>query len=143
MHRITVIGRLGRDPEMRYTLTGQAVTSFSLASDNKRNGENNTEWFNCSAWGKLADICNQYLTKGSQVYVEGPLTKREYETKDGEKRSSLEVNVNNLQMLGGNATASYNAAGEYEPAEEEVMSGKFDKEIERWRKKYGKYLPNQ
>jgi len=106
MHRITVIGRLGRDPEMRFTPAGQAVTSFSLASDNKRNGEDNTEWFNCSAWGKLAEICNQYLTKGSQVYVEGPLTKREYETKDGEKRSSLEVNVNNLQMLGGNQSGN-------------------------------------
>jgi len=99
MHKAIIIGRLGQDPTMRYTPNGNAVTSFSLASDNKRNGEDNTEWFNCSAWGKLADICEQYLTKGSQVYVEGLLTKREYETRDGEKRSSLDVNVNIVQFL--------------------------------------------
>jgi len=106
MHRITIIGRLGRDPEMRFTPNGNAVTSFSVASDNKRNGEDNTEWFNCSAWGKSAESCNQYLTKGSQVYVEGLLTKREYETRDGEKRSSLDVNVNIIQFLGGNASGN-------------------------------------
>jgi len=72
MHKLTIIGHLGRDPEMRYTPEGQAVTSFSVASSRKYKtgaGEQReeTEWFNCSAWGKLGEICNEYLTKGKQV----------------------------------------------------------------------------
>ena len=78
MNKIIVIGNLGRDPEMRYTPNGQSVTSFSVASNRKyttATGERReeTEWFNVSAWGKLGETCNQYLTKGSQVYVEGRL----------------------------------------------------------------------
>ncbi len=73
MNKILVIGHLGRDPEMRYTPNGQGVTSFSVASSRKyttNSGEQReeTEWFNCSAFGKLADTCNQYLTKGKQIY---------------------------------------------------------------------------
>ena len=71
MNKITVIGNLGRDPEMRYTPSGQTVTSFSVASSRRytTNGEQReeTEWFNVSAWGRLAETCNQYLTKGQQV----------------------------------------------------------------------------
>jgi len=81
VNTIIVIGNLGRDPEMRYTPNGQAVTSFSVASSRKYTtaaGEQReeTEWFNCSAFGKLAETCNQYLTKGQQVYVEGRPSKR-------------------------------------------------------------------
>ena len=85
MNKIIVIGNLGRDPEMRYTPNGQAVTSFSIASSRKHTtavGEQReeTEWFSCQAWGKLAETCNQYLTKGQQVYVEGRLKSRTYQT---------------------------------------------------------------
>ncbi len=85
MNKIIVIGNLGRDPEMKYTPSGQGVTSFSIASSRKSttsSGEQReeTEWFNCSAFGKLADTCNQYLTKGKQVYVEGRLSSRTYQT---------------------------------------------------------------
>ena len=78
MHKITIIGHLGRDPEMKYTPDGQAVTTFSVAFSRKyktAEGEprEETEWFNVSAWGKLAEVCNEYLTKGKQVYVEGRL----------------------------------------------------------------------
>ena len=71
MNKLTIIGHLGRDPEMRYTPEGQAVTTFSVASSRKYKtaaGEprEETEWFNVSAWGKLAEVCNQYLTKGSR-----------------------------------------------------------------------------
>ena len=85
MNKIIVIGNLGRDPEMKYTPNGQGVTSFSVASSRKyttSSGEQReeTEWFNCSAFGKLADTCNQYLIKGKQVYVEGRLSSRTYQT---------------------------------------------------------------
>jgi len=94
MNKIIVIGHLGRDPEMRYTPNGQGVTSFSVASSRKyttSSGEQReeTEWFNCSAFGKLADTCNQYLTKGKQVYVEGRLSSRTYQTQGRCTQSAL------------------------------------------------------
>jgi len=106
MHKITIIGHLGRDPEMRYTPEGQAVTTFSVASSRKYKtaaGEQReeTEWFNVSAWGKLGETCNQYLTKGKQVYVEGRLKTRTYQTQAGETRFSIDVTCNEIQFLGG------------------------------------------
>jgi len=107
MHKITIIGNLGRDPEMRYTPEGEAVVNFSVASSRKYNktagGEQReeTEWFNCSAWGKLADICNEYLTKGKQVYVEGRLKTRSYQAQNGETRFSIDVTCQEIQFLGG------------------------------------------
>ena len=104
MNKIIVIGNLGRDPEMRYTASGQGVTSFSVASSRRyttSSGEQReeTEWFNVNAWGRLAELCNQYLTKGQQVYVEGRLSSRSYETRDGQTRFSLEVNLTDVQFL--------------------------------------------
>jgi len=106
MNKIIIIGHLGRDPEMTYTPQGQGVTKFSVASSRKYKtaaGEQReeTEWFACSAWGKLAEICNQYLTKGKQVYVEGRLKSRTYQAQNGETRVSLDVSVNEIQFLGG------------------------------------------
>ena len=105
MNKIIVIGNLGRDPEMRYTPNGQAVTSFSVASNRKyttSTGEKReeTEWFNVSAWGKLGETCNQWLTKGSQVYVEGRLSSRTYEGRDGQTRFVNEINLTDVQFLG-------------------------------------------
>ena len=96
MNKIIVIGHLGRDPEMRYTPNGQAVTSFSVASSRRYTtsaGEQReeTEWFNVSAWGKLGETCNQYLTKGQQVYIEGRMSSRTYEGRDGQTRVSIDV----------------------------------------------------
>ena len=106
MNKIIVIGHLGRDPEMRYTPNGQAVTSFSVASSRRyttTGGEQReeTEWFNVSAWGKLGETCNQYLTKGQQVYIEGRMSSRTYEGRDGTTRVSLDVFLNDVQFLGG------------------------------------------
>ena len=106
MNRIIVIGHLGRDPEMRYTPNGQAVTSFSVASSRRYTtsaGEQReeTEWFNVSAWGKLGETCNQYLTKGRQVYVEGRLSSRTYEGRDGQTRVALDISLTDVQFLGG------------------------------------------
>ena len=106
MNKIIVIGHLGRDPEMRYTPNGQAVTSFSVASSRRYTtsaGEQKeeTEWFNVSAWGKLGETCNQYLAKGRQVYVEGRLSSRSYEARDGTTRFSNDISLTDVQFLGG------------------------------------------
>jgi len=106
VNKIIVIGHLGRDPEMRYTPNGQAVTSFSVASSRRYTtsaGEQKeeTEWFNVSAWGKLGETCNQYLTKGQQVYIEGRMSSRTYEGRDGQTRVSIDVFLNDVQFLGG------------------------------------------
>ena len=105
MNKIMVIGNLGRDPEMRYTPNGQSVTSFSVASNRKyttSTGERQeeTEWFNVSAWGKLGEVCNQYLTRGQQVYVEGRLRSRSYEGRDGQMRFVNEINLTDVHFLG-------------------------------------------
>ena len=91
MNKMLVIGNLGRDPEMRYTPSGQAVTNFSVATSYRyttADGESReeTEWFNVSVWGRQAESCNQYLSKGRKVYVEGRLKSRTYETRDGQTR---------------------------------------------------------
>ncbi len=94
MNKIIVIGHLGRDPEMRYLPSGQGVSNFSVATSRKyttSSGEQReeTEWFNCSAFGRLAETCNQYLTKGKQVYVEGRLSSRTYQTQGRCTQSAL------------------------------------------------------
>lgn len=115
MNKIIVIGHLGRDPEMRYTASGQSVTSFSVASSRRyttSSGEQReeTEWFNVSAWGRLSELCNQYLAKGRQVYVEGRLRSRTYETRDGQTRFVNEINLTDVQFLGGGAGVSEDRA---------------------------------
>ena len=105
MNKIIVIGNLGNDPEMRYTPNGQSVTSFNIASNRRyrtADGEQReeTEWFRCSAFGRLADVCNQYLTRGQQVYVEGRLRGRSYTDRDGQPRYSLDIMLTEMQMLG-------------------------------------------
>lgn len=103
-NKITIIGNLGRDPEMRYTNSGDPVTSFSVATSERfrtRDGQQQerTTWFNVSAFGKLAETCNQYLHKGSYVYVEGSLAQREYTGNDGTARTSLDVRLREMKML--------------------------------------------
>jgi single-strand DNA-binding protein len=105
LNQVMVIGNLGRDPEMRYTPGGQAVTSFSLAATRKwttPSGErrDTTEWFNIVAWGSLAEICNQYLTKGRRVCVEGELRTRKWEHPDGKPHYRTELVANEMIMLG-------------------------------------------
>lgn len=104
MHKIIIIGHLGRDPEMRYTPSGDSVTSFSVASSRRYRtaaGEQREEtmWFNVSAWGRIGETCNQYLTKGRQVYLEGNLSNRIYQGNDGQPRVSNDVRVTDVQFL--------------------------------------------
>ncbi len=102
--KLLLIGRVGGDPEMRFTPDGTAVTSFSVAANrNARQPDGSykeeTEWFRVSAWRKLAETCNQFLTKGKLVYVEGSLRTRMYDGKDGQKRVSLDITADRVLFL--------------------------------------------
>ena len=113
LNKVMIIGNLGRDPEMRYTPSGRPVTTFSVAvsrSWKSSNGEHRseTEWFKVVAWGKLAEICNEYLNKGQQVYIEGRLKTREWEDKEGQQRSTVELIANEMTMLGDRRDKSQN-----------------------------------
>lgn len=105
LNKVMVIGNLGRDPEMRYTPSGRPVTTFSVATGRSwttAGGERRTEteWFNVVAWGSLAEICNQYLKKGQQVYIEGRLQTRRWDDEQGNKRSATEIVAREMIMLG-------------------------------------------
>jgi single-strand DNA-binding protein len=115
VNKVILIGRLGRDPELKYTPSGAPVVNFSLATDESfkdRNGEqqSRTEWHRIVAWGKLAEICGEYLTKGKQVYVEGSIRSREYEDKSGNKRTVYEIVARQMTMLGSRADSERAAA---------------------------------
>src|SRR5438552_1376214 len=107
VNKITLVGNLGRDPELRYTPQGTPVCSFSLATNERRKdratGENNdiTTWFRVTLWGRQAEVASQYLTRGKSVYIEGRLRVEEYTDRDGKPRHSLEVNATDMQFIGG------------------------------------------
>ncbi len=105
VNKALLIGHLGRDPEMRYTPSGLAVANFTMAtSENWTNKdgtkESRTEWHRIVAFGRLAEICGEYLSKGRQVYIEGRIQTREWEDKDGNKRYTTEIVAREMQMLG-------------------------------------------
>lgn len=110
LNKVMIIGNLGRDPEMRYTPGGRAVTTFTVACSrawNNSEGERHeeTEWFNVVSWGKLAETCKQYLIKGSLVYVEGRLQTRSWEDGDSKKHSRTELVANEMIILDRSKTA--------------------------------------
>jgi single-strand DNA-binding protein len=112
-NKIVIVGYCGRDPEIRYTADGTAVCSLSVATTEKtkRNGEvqDITTWFKLTVWGKLGEIANQYLSKGAQVYAEGRLSQQEYTDRDGNKRTSLEVKVSDIQFLDRKPQGNFDA----------------------------------
>lgn len=121
LNRIFMIGNLTRDPELKFTQAGTAVTNFSIAVNRnwkKQNGERQEEttFVRIITWRKLAEICNEYLTKGSTVLVEGRLSNRSWTTQDGQKRSTIEVIANNIQFI------NIPRRNQEEPAKEEVVS---------------------
>jgi single-strand DNA-binding protein len=106
VNKVILVGRLGRDPETRFTGGGQAVANFSVATDESykdKNGERQkrTEWHKIVVWGKQAEIAQQYLKKGSLVFIEGRIQSREWQDKEGQKRTSFEIVATNFRMLGG------------------------------------------
>jgi single-strand DNA-binding protein len=116
VNKVILIGRLGRDPELKYTPSGAPVCNFSLATDSvwkDKTGEQKqqTEWHRIVAWNKLAEICGQYLTKGKQIYVEGSIRNKEWDDKQtGTKRSGYEIVIQRMQMLGSRADTERAAA---------------------------------
>jgi single-strand DNA-binding protein len=116
VNRAILVGRLGRDPETRYTSGGQAVCNFTLATDETykdRNGERQkrTEWHRIVVWGKQAEIAQQYLHKGSLIFVEGRIQTRQWDDREGQKRTTVEIVASNFRMLGGRGEGGAMAAG--------------------------------
>ena len=107
INKVILVGRLGRDPEMKYTASGTPFCRFSIATDegwtDKASGEKTekTEWHNIVVWDKLAEICNSYLAKGRMVYIEGSLQTREWDDQEGNKRKTTEVRARDMVLLGG------------------------------------------
>lgn len=104
-NKITIVGYLGRDPELRYTPQGTALCKMSIATTEKRKNvasemEEHTTWFRVTAWGRQAELASEYLAKGRQVYVEGRLRLEEYTDREGQKRFSAEVSATEIQFLG-------------------------------------------
>ncbi len=129
LNRVQLIGNLGKNPEVRYTANGSAVANFSLATNESwvgKDGQKNerTEWHNIVAWGKLGEICGEYLAKGRQIYIEGKLTTRSWEDRDGNKRYTTEIKAENMIMLGGQGgeerTSAPGPANEAPPIEDDI-----------------------
>ncbi|HEY7181336.1 MAG TPA: single-stranded DNA-binding protein [Blastocatellia bacterium] len=123
-NKITIVGYLGRDPELRYTPQGTALCKMSIATTERRKNaagetEEHTTWFRVTTWGRQAELANEYLAKGRQVYVEGRLRLEEYTDREGQKRYSAEVSATEIQFLGhrsdspgGNALEEMAGAGQ-------------------------------
>jgi len=116
VNKVILVGRLGRDPEVRYTSAGQPVANFSMATDETykdRTGERQkrTEWHKIVVWGKQAEIAQKYLRKGSLIYLEGRIQSREYTDRDQNKRTSFEIVCNNFRMLGGRGDGAAPSGG--------------------------------
>jgi len=119
LNKVMIIGHLGRDPEMRFTPTGKSVSSFSVACNRSwksKNGERHTEtdWFNVVAWGDLAEISKQYLSKGSMVYVEGRLQIREWVDSNGNPQKSVEIVARDIMLMDSKNKNIQNDTEEFE-----------------------------
>jgi single-strand DNA-binding protein len=135
VNKVILVGRLGRDPETRYTGGGQAVANFSVATDETykdKAGERQkrTEWHKIVVWGKQAEIAQQYLKKGSLIFIEGRIQSREWQDKEGQKRTSFEIVATNFRMLGGRGDGGGSGGGSASMgsarAEEHDQSGPSD-----------------
>ncbi len=134
LNKVMLIGNIGREPEMRFTATGKPVTSFSLAVsrqwiNSSGNRREETEWFNVVVWGNLAEICNQHIKKGRQVYVEGRLQTRNWEDEYGRRQYRTDVIAREVTILGRqprpyehNHQADLFASEEYSETNEPVLS---------------------
>ena len=100
VNKVILVGNLGRDPELK-TVNDTAVCNFSLATTEKHKDKEHTEWHNIVMWGKLAELCNKYLVKGRQCYIEGKIQTRSWDDRDGNKRQKTEIVGYTVQFLGG------------------------------------------
>ena len=113
-NRITLVGNLTRDPDIRYLGSGSAVSKFTLAVNRRSKQAEETDYIDCVAWDKLAETCNTYLKKGMSCLVDGRLSIRSYESKEGEKRKATEVVVNTMQMLDKKERTTSSDDGRYQ-----------------------------
>jgi single-strand DNA-binding protein len=128
LNRVILLGRLGRDPEVRYAQSGTTVATLNLATDERRpdgsgGWKNETEWHRVVLFGKQADLAKQYLTKGREVLIEGSLRTRQWQDKDGQKRWTTEVVGQNMRFVGGRGGSSGGGQGQgqgFEPREEQA-----------------------
>ncbi len=139
LNKAMIIGNLTRDPELRYTPNGQGVVSFSVATNRRWNdsatseSKEEVEFHNIVAWGKLAEICNQYLVKGKKVYMEGRLQTRSWEGQDGVKRTRTEIIASDMRMLDRKGEVS--GGSQQEPSEPEVEEVKLEDSSQEGTKK--------
>lgn len=129
VNKVILVGNLGRDPEMRYLPSGEAVASLSVATTDKFKDKSGvmqevTEWHRVTFFGRTAEICGQYLKKGSQVYVEGSIRTRKYTDKEGIEKYATEIRGDRMQMLGGRSGG--NSADRGEPPQSQPEGGGFD-----------------
>ncbi len=134
INKAILVGNLGRDPEVRFTPSGRAVARFPVATterwtDQQGQRQEKTEWHNVVVWGKQAETCGQYLSKGRQVYVEGRISTRNYDDKDGNKRYITEVVARDVRFLGGGGANRVQEAGFTAPAGEDAQPPDVDDDI--------------
>lgn len=101
VNKAFILGNIGKSPELKHTNNGTAVCSFTVATSEKYKGEERTTWHNVQAWGKLAEICAEYLEKGKQVYIEGKISNRSYDDANGNKKFVSEIVAETMRMVGG------------------------------------------
>lgn len=132
VNKVILVGNLGKDVELRYTPGGDAVANLTVATSeswkDKNSGEKkeSVEWHRCSCFGKLAEICGQYLKKGAQVYIEGSLRTRKWQDGDGQDRYTTEIRIDQMKMLGSKPDGQRQAPaqdGEYQPAPQRNSQG--------------------
>lgn len=133
VNKVIIIGNLGKDVELRYTAAGDAIANLTVATSenwkDKNTGEKKeaVEWHRCSAFGKLAEICGQWLKKGAQIYIEGRLRTRKWQDNDGNDRYITEIRVDEMKMLGGKPEGQRNQSGDsgsdYAPAPQRNAQG--------------------
>ena len=130
VNKAILIGRLGKDPELRYTPSGKAVASFSLATSERWTSQDgqkqeSTTWHNIVVWGKQAEVMKEYLAKGRQVYLEGRISNRSYDDKEGNKKYISEIVVQSFQFIGdrGGSSGGDSSSGSYNPPPSDMPSG--------------------
>ena len=117
VNKVILVGRLGRDPELKYTASGTPFCRFSMATDDSWNDkgtgerQERTEWHNIVTWDRLAEICNQYLTKGKLIYIEGSLQTREWDDQEGNKKKMTEIRARDMVMLSGGSGENAGGGG--------------------------------
>lgn len=135
VNKAILVGRLGRDPEVRYTTSGTPVANFSLATDESwtdKNGERQrrTEWHQIVVWSRLAEICERYLRKGRLVFIEGQIQNREWEDRDGNRRRTTEIVARNMQMLGSRSDEMGTGQGAQRPSSRAPQPSQPSQEVE-------------